>query len=104
MLFRSKLIKISDEDISAMEYGVIALDEYHHDTSKVWGNKVRKLIDTHTESIIFGTSATPIRSDGVNTIDELFGYTIHNGKGKPTNSEFIALIADKIRLEYKLRE
>jgi len=35
------------------------------------------------------------------TIDELFGYTISNGKGKPTNSEFIALIADKIRLEYK---
>lgn len=33
-------------------------------------------------------------------IDELFGYTIHNGKGKPTNSEFIALIADKIRLDY----
>lgn len=38
----------------------------------------------------------------MDTIDELFGYTIHNGKGKPTNSEFIALIADKIRLEYKL--
>ena len=34
-------------------------------------------------------------------IDELFGYTINNGKGKPTNSEFIALIADKIRLEYR---
>ena len=34
-------------------------------------------------------------------IDELFGYTISTGKGKPTNSEFIALIADKIRLEYK---
>lgn len=31
-------------------------------------------------------------------IQELFGYTIHAGKGKPTNSEFIALIADKIRL------
>ena len=39
----------------------------------------------------------------VDTIDELFGYTINNGKGKPTNSEFVALIADKIRLEYKLR-
>lgn len=39
----------------------------------------------------------------VDTIDELFGYTIHTGKGKPTNSEFIALIADKIRLEYKNR-
>ena len=37
----------------------------------------------------------------MDTIDELFGYTIHNGKGKPTNSEFIALIADKIRLEYR---
>ncbi len=38
----------------------------------------------------------------MDTIDELFGYTIHNGKGKPTNSEFIALITDRIRLEYKL--
>ena len=34
-------------------------------------------------------------------IDELFGYTISKGKGKPTNSEFIALIADKICLDYK---
>lgn len=33
------------------------------------------------------------------TIEELFGYTVNAGKGKPTNSEFIALIADKIRLE-----
>lgn len=38
----------------------------------------------------------------MDTIDALFGYTVHNGKGKPTNSEFVALIADKIRLEYKL--
>lgn len=38
----------------------------------------------------------------MDTIDELFGYTINNGKGKPTNSEFVALIADKIRLEYKM--
>ena len=35
------------------------------------------------------------------TLDSLFGYTISTGKGKPTNSEFIALIADKIRLQYK---
>ena len=34
-------------------------------------------------------------------IDELFGYTISTGKGKPTNSEFIAMIADKICLDYK---
>ena len=39
----------------------------------------------------------------MDTIDELFGYTVSVGKGKPTNSEFIALIADKIRLDYKKR-
>lgn len=39
----------------------------------------------------------------LDTLDELFGYTVSNGKGKPTNSEFIALIADTIRLEYKHR-
>ena len=37
----------------------------------------------------------------LDAIDELFGYTVNSGKGKPTNSEFIALIADKIRLEYR---
>ena len=35
------------------------------------------------------------------TINEIFGYTVSNGKGKPTNSEFIALLSDKIRLDYK---
>lgn len=35
------------------------------------------------------------------TLDNLFGYTINTGKGKPTNSEFIALIADKMRLQYR---
>lgn len=35
------------------------------------------------------------------TMAEIFGYTIHTGKGKPTNSEFIAMVADKIRLQIK---
>lgn len=35
------------------------------------------------------------------TIDQVFGYTVSTGKGKPTNSEFIALVADQILLEYK---
>lgn len=38
----------------------------------------------------------------VETIDSLFKYTINVGKGKPTNSEFIAMIADKLRLEQKV--
>lgn len=37
------------------------------------------------------------------TINELFGYAIHAGREKPTNGEFIALIADKIRLENKMK-
>ena len=39
----------------------------------------------------------------LDTLDELLGYTVSTGKGKPTNSEFIALIADTIQLEYKHR-
>lgn len=35
------------------------------------------------------------------TMDEIFGYTIHTGKGKPTNSEFIAMVADRIRLKMR---
>jgi len=35
------------------------------------------------------------------TLDAMFGYTINTGKGKPTNSEFVALIADRIRLSYR---
>lgn len=34
-------------------------------------------------------------------INSLFGYTVNSGKGKPTNSEFIALITDKLRLQYR---
>ena len=36
-------------------------------------------------------------------LDNLFGYTVNHGKGKPTNSEFIALVADTIRLGQKHR-
>lgn len=35
----------------------------------------------------------------VDTINKMFGHTVNNSRGKPTNSEFIALIADKLRLE-----
>ncbi len=38
----------------------------------------------------------------VEAIDALFGYTVSIGKGKPTNSEFIAMVADKLRLEMKV--
>lgn len=37
------------------------------------------------------------------TLQSYFGYTVSNTKGKPTNSEFIAMIADRIRLQHKSR-
>ena len=37
----------------------------------------------------------------MDTLNSYFGYTIHNGRGKPTNSEFIAMISDKLRLKLK---
>ena len=39
----------------------------------------------------------------VDTLNSYFGYTIQNNRGKPTNSEFIAMIADNLRLKYKMR-
>jgi two-component system response regulator (stage 0 sporulation protein A) len=38
----------------------------------------------------------------VDTLNSYFGYTVQNNRGKPTNSEFIAMIADNLRLKYKL--
>ncbi|MBR1662717.1 MAG: sporulation transcription factor Spo0A [Ruminococcus sp.] len=39
----------------------------------------------------------------IDTLNSFFGYTVNTGKGKPTNSEFIALITDKISLKYKAK-
>ena len=40
----------------------------------------------------------------LDTLQRFFGYTVSNTKGKPTNSEFIALIADKLQLQLKSSE
>lgn len=37
----------------------------------------------------------------IETVENIFGYTVNSNKGKPTNSEFIAMIADKLRLDLK---
>jgi len=40
----------------------------------------------------------------IETVESIFGYTVNSNKGKPTNSEFIAMIADKLQLDYKIKE
>ncbi|MCD7820904.1 MAG: sporulation transcription factor Spo0A [Clostridiales bacterium] len=39
----------------------------------------------------------------IETLQKYFGYTVSNSKGKPTNSEFIAMIADRLQLQQKVR-
>ena len=67
-----KLIRMSNEDIAQMDYKLIFLDEAHHSVAPVWGKKINYLMETHSDSIIFGTSATTVRNDGVNVIDTIF--------------------------------
>lgn len=67
-----KLIRMSDEDIATMEYKLIFLDECHHGTAPIWGQKIDCLMKMHSDSIIFGTSATIVRNDGVNVVETIF--------------------------------
>lgn len=55
--------------------------------------------DTRVERAIRHAIEVAWERGNIDMLHELFGYTIQADKGKPTNSEFIALVADKIRLE-----
>lgn len=44
------------------------------------------------------------RRGNLETLEEFFGNTVCAGKGKPTNSEFMALLTDKLRLEYRTKK
>ena len=55
--------------------------------------------DTRVERAIRHAIEVAWERGNIDMIHDLFGYTIQADKGKPTNSEFIALMADRIRLE-----
>lgn len=63
--------------------------------------KLHKTTPSRVERAIRHAIEVAWSRGNMDTINDLFGYTVNAGKGKPTNSEFIALIADKIRLESK---
>jgi len=54
----------------------IVLDEFHHCGADQWGSSVEKFIKTNNQTELIGLSATPIRNDGVDMVDELFGGVI----------------------------
>lgn len=67
----------------------IELIYWLHENTKSLFRAIRRTID-----VAWGREQTE-------TVENIFGYTVSASKGKPTNSEFIAMITDKLRLELK---
>lgn len=61
--------------------------------------KQYKTTSSRVERAIRHAIETAWSRGNMKTIEEIFGYTVNFKKGKPTNSEFLALVVDKIRLE-----
>lgn len=64
--------------------------------------KVNKTTPSRVERAIRHAIEVAWNRGRMETINSLFGYTVQCDKGKPTNSEFIAIIADKLRIERKV--
>lgn len=60
-----------------------------------------KTTDQKVERAIRNAIEVSWTRGNADTFEEMFGYSAASGKARPTNSEYIARIADKIRLDYK---
>lgn len=68
-----KLARMTDEEISAMEFDLIVCDELHRTGAKTWGQKFEVLVNSHPYSKVFGVTATPLRcADGRDMAEEYF--------------------------------
>ena len=68
-----KLARMTDEEISAMEFDLIICDELHRTGAKTWGHKFEVLVNSHPDSKVFGVTATPLRcADGRDMAEEYF--------------------------------
>ena len=68
-----KLARMTDEEISAMEFDLIVCDELHRTGAKTWGQKFEVLVNSHPDSKVFGVTATPLRcADGRDMAEEYF--------------------------------
>ena len=61
-----------------------------------------KTTDQKVERAIRNAIEVSWTRGNMETFEDMFGYSAASGKARPTNSEYIARIADKIRLDYKL--
>ncbi len=79
-------------------------DMINHVTKELYPSiaKAHRSTSTRVERSIRHAIESAWDRGNVEVLDAYFGYTIHTKKGKPTNSEFIAMIADKICLKIKI--
>ncbi len=107
---------LHDVGIPAHIKGYIFLREaifrvYHHQgylgqiTKNLYPDIARKYSSSSTrvERAIRHAIEVAWNRGNVEVVDNIFGYTISADKAKPTNSEFIAMIADKLVMEHKIR-
>lgn len=66
--------------------------------------KTFKTTDQKVERAIRNAIEVSWMRGNMETISALFGYSADSGKGRPTNSEYIARIADKVHLDFKMEE
>lgn len=68
-----KLARMTDEEIAAMDFDLIVCDELHRTGAKTWGQKFEVLVNSHSDSKVFGVTATPLRcADGRDMSEEYF--------------------------------
>ena len=68
-----KLARMTDEEISTMEFDLIVCDELHRTGANTWGQKFEMLVNSHPDSKVFGVTATPLRcADGRDMAEEYF--------------------------------
>lgn len=68
-----KLARMTDEEISDIKADLIVCDELHRTGAKTWGQKFEVLVNSHSDSKVFGVTATPLRcADGRDMAEEYF--------------------------------
>ena len=72
-------------------------------TKELYPNIARKYLTTasRVERAIRHAIEVAWGRGNIDVIDSIFGYTINAYKAKPTNSEFISMIADKLKMSYR---
>ena len=66
--------------------------------------KMNNTTSSRVERAIRHASEVAWDRGDVDVLNSYFGYTIRNSRGKPTNSEFIAMIADNLKLQLKNKQ